>query len=361
MNEEKDLPDIFYSKLDDSLEAFITTLIKDQNKKFSLSSLNAEYYKNNDRDLFSFYDIFFKQYQNRLIAWKDKLKKLNSLMKSIVYRYSHDKIKEKFDVLQDSTDISSAILKSIQFHFAGRPYDAFECIEELLNKDDFHLLHLFPILRVFDKILFRVRNKRNLKDRIDLYHIPYEKRHLCSSERYSIPGYASLYLSGSLKTALSETKVHNKKYSSTAFKITTGQELKLIDLSLPNRELNVTDKYCFLAFYPLIVACSLKVKYPAAPYKPEYLISQDIFSAVRLHYNDIDGFSYASIGEKIFDFKKDEQRNYVLYVRHTETEKGYSKDLSKKLLSTKPVTPKLFENIEKIEEKLRKMSFEEIL
>ena len=45
MNEEKDLPDIFYSKVDDSLEAFITSLIKDQNKNFSLSSLNAEYYK----------------------------------------------------------------------------------------------------------------------------------------------------------------------------------------------------------------------------------------------------------------------------------------------------------------------------
>ncbi len=314
MNEEQDLPDIFYSKLDDSLEVFITSLIKDQNKNFSLSSLNAEYYKKNDKDLISFYDTFFKQYRNRLIALKDKLDKLNSLMKSVVYEYGHDKIKKKFDVLQDSTDISFAILKSIQFHFAGRPYDAFECIEELLNKDDFHLLRLFPTLRVFDKILFRVRNKRNLKDRVDLYHIPYEKRHLCSSERYSIPGYASLYLSGSLKTALSETKVHNRKYSSAAFKITTGQELKLIDLSLPNRELNVTD-----------------------------------------------GFSYASIGEKIFDFKKDEQRNYVLYVRHTETEKGYSKDLSKKLLSTKPVTPKLFENIEKIEEKLKKMSFEEIL
>ena len=52
--------------------------------------------KKNDKDLFSFYDTFFEQYQNRLIAWKDKLDKLNSLMKSIVYKYSPDKIKKKF-------------------------------------------------------------------------------------------------------------------------------------------------------------------------------------------------------------------------------------------------------------------------
>ena len=95
MNEEQDLPDIFYSKLDDSLEVFITSLIKDQNKNFSLSSLNAEYYKKNDKDLISFYGTFFKQYRNRLIALKDKLDKLNSLMKSLVYEYGPDKIKKK--------------------------------------------------------------------------------------------------------------------------------------------------------------------------------------------------------------------------------------------------------------------------
>ena len=80
--------------MDDSLEVFITSLIKDQNKNFSLSSLNAEYYKKNDKDLISFYDTFFKQYRNRLIALKDKLDKLNSLMKSLVYEYGPDKIKK---------------------------------------------------------------------------------------------------------------------------------------------------------------------------------------------------------------------------------------------------------------------------
>ena len=355
MNDNYNLPPSFYTMMSDNFESFVEDLAESKNSEFSPPFDSYIPYKG---DMFSYLDQFFSSYLDKLRSFsKEDIKRLGSTMQNIVFQYGPDHFNKRFDLIKDTTDISKAILSSINQHYAGRPFDGFETMEKVLTKNQFHLLHLLPTLMI-DKslLLYRVRNQKKIKEQKELFHIPFEKRSKCSSERYSIPGYPSLYLSESLETAIRETNVKGHKYSASCFQLNTSG-LKLIDLSLPNRELNITDKYCLLVFYPLIVACGLKVKDSSGSYKPEYIIPQDLFLAIRLHYNGIDGVSYTSTKYPHPNFKNDNERNYVLYVRHTEKESGYSEELAKLLRFTTPYSPKFYENIKKTESKIKRKPF----
>ena len=359
MNDNYNLQLIFNTTMSDEFESFIKSLAESENDDFSPPFNNYISYKG---DMFSYLDQFFSDYITKLCSFPKKdIQKLGSTMQKIVFQYGHDQLNKRFDLIKDTKEIAKAILCSINQHYAGRPFDGFETMEKVLTKNQFHLLYLLPILRI-DKslLLYRVRNQRNITEQKELFHVPFEKRSKCSSERYSIPGYPSLYLSESLETAIRETNVKGNKYSASCFQLNTS-ELTLIDLSLPNRELNITDKYCLLVFYPLIVACGLKVKDASGSYKPEYIIPQDLFLAIRLHYNGIDGVSYTSTKYPYPNFKNDNERNYVLYVRHTENESGYSAELAKLLRFTIPYSPKFYETIKKTESKIKGKSFTEFL
>ncbi len=50
------------------------------------------------------------------------------------------------------------------------------------------------------KTLFRARcdNGEGIENRQDIFHMPYSKRSLVSTQRYSIPGCPSLYFGGSI-------------------------------------------------------------------------------------------------------------------------------------------------------------------
>lgn len=350
------LNDIFGEKMSKDFETFVDSIANGTNKKFSPP---FDAYQKSTGDMLSFCNQFFTEYFTVLknLPIKD-IRKIGRVMHDIVLQYGPDHLSKRFNLLKDAGEIIAAVLETIQFHFAGRPFDGFECLEKKLTKNNFHLMHLLPTLLIDEKLpLYRVRKEKGLKDKKELFHIPFEKRHKCATERFSIPGYASLYLSESLETAILETKVTEPEYSASCFKA-NNKELKFVDLSLPNRELNVTDKYCLLVFYPLIVACGLKVKFPDAPFKPEYVVSQDLFLTIRLHYRGISGVSYTSTQYKTPNYKDDKERNYVLYVRNTESEKGYSEKLAEDVLLTSPYSPKSSETISDVEKKITKLQFE---
>ena len=171
-----------------------------------------------------------------------------------------------------------------------------------------------------------------------MFHVPFDERVKCNTYRYSTLGYPSLYLASSLLTSLKECDYDNpENYYCSCFKST--KQLTFVDLSYSSIATDFTEKYSFLVFYPLIVACSQKVREPNMPFKPEYIITQHLFQVIRLHNNviEIDGITYTSTKYDDVLFTNDSRRNFVMYILDSVKEKGYSEELAKKFISTKPL------------------------
>ena len=115
--------------------------------------------------------------------------------------------------------------------------------------------------------------------RIDFFHVPFTKRYLMGTYRYSIPGYPSLYSSSSVYCAWEEMGRQDvKDYGYIAFK--TTNQMQLLDLCWRFDEEFAKDteklKYYILKL-PIIIACSMQVRYTTEKFVPEYIFSQQIF------------------------------------------------------------------------------------
>ena len=247
-------------------------------------------------------------------------------------------VNKDFNILEETESVCKMIFCAFSQQFKGFPSLAFEEMEKAMTADDNHLLELLPQLHVEKLNMFRVRKGNHFTNPTDLFHLPYELRTHCNTYRFSTLGYPSLYMAGSLDTALKETNAINRnEFSCICFRVKSSYTLKFIDLSLPHFPLNFWESYSLLVFYPLIVACGLKVRQPDAPFKPEYVIPQLLFQVIRL-YSNFDGVSYTSTKDSKPDFTDSKQRNYVMYVPYADRETGYSTELAEKLESTKPLS-----------------------
>ncbi len=137
-------------------------------------------------------------------------------------------------------------------------------------------------------ILYRVRQTLSPSlQAVDLFHVPFELRHLVSTQRYSIPGLPCLYLAGSLYTCWEEMgRPPFHELQCAALWVKHGKSLKVLNLSnRPVRlSLSVTapgsiphdHAFCCaqIVLWPLVFSSSIKVKHRNAPFKPEYVIPQ---------------------------------------------------------------------------------------
>lgn len=335
---------------------FIESIVTSSNKKFSPPF--TKYYDEN-HDIIYFLNSFFKNYLLELKSFdRNLIYAVNYSMKQFIEKHSKGQICRNFDFIEECTQLCNMIIEVLQYNFAGRPFDAFEVMEKVMMADNFHLTYLLPTLQ-FHGVLFRVRKGTGYTERKELFHTPFHLREKCASYRYSLLGYPSLYLAGSIETALKETNVTDKNFTCSGFSKNEGY--KFIDLSLPTKRLDFSDKYCLLVFYPLIVACGLKVKKNDCPFKPEYVVSQLLFQYIRLHYSGFDGIAYASTKNDKIDYQSIKNKNFVIYVKHTEQEMGFSEETGQNILSSIPITQMDKESLEEFENRIRKSDFETIM
>ena len=337
---------------------FATILAKGKHETLSPPFIG---YSDSDIDILDFYHKFFSEY---IVCLKkiniDVIDKVNISMQMLIKRHSGRII--KFDIIQETVDLCNAILDATTQYFKGFPNIAYENLEQVFIDNSCHLLQLLPQLTCKNILLYRTRRGNNLQERRDLFHTPFELRAKCASYRFSALGYPSLYLASSLETALLEVEARiPSEYFCSCFKV--NSDMHFVDLTLPNRDLTFWEQYSLLVFYPLIVSCNLKVKSADDYFKPEYVIPQLLTQIIRLHSNNIIGISYTSTKHKQIDYTDFKQRNFVIYVPYAESSKGYSKDLSKLLYSTKPIPCNINANetINDLENKCSKLEFGEII
>lgn len=322
-------------------------------------------YQGWDGDIITYCSSFFERYNAHLKALDvNHIHAAEQMVQALVNRASGKIV--PFDLLKEVHAVETMISEALIQSFKGFPSEAYLRFENAMIDKDEHLLNLLPQIEIENATYFRVRKKekKRMSEAKDLFHVPFELRGKSATYRYSVPGYPSLYLSHRLKIACLETGITRCGfYYAACFKAANKHGFRFVDLSLTSSFYTVWERYSLLVFYPLIMACGLKVKHMSDAFKPEYVIPQLLAQVVRLHMidNHFDGISYTCTKVWHPDFMDIDQRNFVLWITGAEQEKGYSKALSKKVLSTLPLRCYPWNSADKIEYKLQKGPFDKVL
>jgi hypothetical protein len=274
-----------------------------------------------------------------------------------------DKIKDNRTKIESFCD---KLIQSVNTYYLGFPAKAYFEFEDAMSLiDEF----LFPpkagqVAKDIHEPYYRARKDDgfNSLERKDMFHIPFEKREYVTTQRFSVPGLPCLYLSNSVYVCweeLGRPDINKMKVSRLKLE---NYRLKYLDLSLSpsflKRMLTVSTSEHFLEGkktseqalneqdyltliyimrWPLIAACSIKVKKQDGAFKPEYIFPQFLLQWVRQNKN-IDGIKYFSVRTNIsseHDLSK--FANYAFPVKETKSN-GLCENLAQSFSITEPVS-----------------------
>lgn len=254
---------------------------------------------------------------------------------------------------------------------AGRSYDKIET----MMQDDFvqdNIVHLKVPLNTYyaqqnsSMSLYRIRcNDNHLSERSDIFHIPFEKRHLVKNQRFSIAGIPCLYLGTSLYVCWQEMGKpdFNKLYLSY-FKINKGNnygDINVLNLAysletlLPSnleyffiqefQRHNRDKAKALLAFWPILMACSFNSEFQNAHFKVEYIIPNLILQWISKEKRPVSGVMYLSTKtEKLRN--SDKGINLVFPPDTKIVDEGFCEKLQNVFSWSKPISWQLLDTIQ---------------
>ena len=156
--------------------------------------------------------------------------------------------------------LCTKIIKTIDFYYQGKIFEASKCFNECLDKLMFD--DIKPYETITDNVVFyraRVSNGKQFKKK-DLFHIDFISRHLVSTNRYSIPGFPALYLGDSSYVCWEE---FNRPLIKDLwfFRFENKEELNIIKFQrieeflqeMDSSDLKNIEKYIYLLKYVAII------------------------------------------------------------------------------------------------------------
>lgn len=254
------------------------------------------------------------------------------------------------------SSLCQGILAALSAYFNGHPSKAYEHLRQAMEAVG---PWLSPLASVEDisshlQFLYRVR-VGGLTDftRKDLFHVPFEKRTLVTTQRYSISGLPSLYLGGSIWVCWEELgRPSFEKMQISRFKAVKGSNIQVLDLGfrpamiaafMATHPVNFTVERPSSRFvlahaicWPLFAACSVIAKHPDSPFIPEYVIPQLLLQWVQSEPG-FDGIRYFSTRIAQYVDDPTPAANYVFPVKQSKPA-GFCDELSKKFLLTRPLS-----------------------
>lgn len=211
----------------------------------------------------------------------------------------------KEDVIKGVKNKTSRLLAIYTYYSTGRISTAIRSMEKLILQKD----HMYKMLELDNKKKWyraRILDEAHRDySPIDMFHVPFQLRHLVKNYRYSISGYPCLYIGKTVLTCWEEMhKPSLDDFSVNQFII--KEKIKVLDLTLPEsspdslplfedktEDDKKLDLYCLLLTWPLIIACSIPVKFIDAPFKPEYVIPQLLMQSIQKD-ESLYGIAYTS-------------------------------------------------------------------
>ncbi|ECO0703547.1 hypothetical protein LEJ84_20225 [Salmonella enterica] len=204
-----------------------------------------------------------------------------------------------------------------------------------------------------EKPLFRVRKSDTaIKERNEMFHIPFSKRHFVNAQRYSVAGLPCLYLGTSLYICWQEMdKPDFDKLYISAFS-SDDSESKILNfsakilyngnyLSIGDNSLSIDAKLAYLCLMPLIFACNYKKIHDNVSFTQEYIIPNLLMQWIsRRSKSNVVGIAYRST-KMIKSSYNDKSINVVLppKVTYKQTiEQDFCPKLLKMFRLTSPVS-----------------------
>lgn len=250
--------------------------------------------------------------------------------------------------MKEINELIDAIKVSVKLYYEGCHSKAFRKLSRHINNWLVTMLDAYYFYRM------RMFEEGEKHDRNGMFHIPFNKRTIVKTQRYSAPGYPCLYLGTSAYICWEEMLRPNldKCYVSLFW---IGRPIAVFDLSLPAKPRwediddpqKADNTFLFdLLRLPLVLACMVKVAKPKDPFKPEYIIPQLLMEWViekrkTRHQFDIIGIAYTSV-HKSNDFKFAPEKSInVAIPAYSPFEGNYSKELCKMFDVTEPTCDEL--------------------
>jgi len=250
---------------------------------------------------------------------------------------------------------SKNILQAIREYFSGSPSTAFTNIDSAIKsvRPRFDQLCIEDVKSRAFEYLYRMREAgRGNLEKQDLFHVPFEARGKVASQRYSINGLPCLYLGSSLYVCweeLGRPDVGNLQIS--CFEIAESERVSIVDFGIRpetmHRDLSnsrsgsteAADNYSMfvarVVCWPLLFACSIRVRNPSDTFKPEYVVPQLLLEWITTQ-RGFDGVRYFSQVLPRYDMADELVLNYVFPVKNRPV-KGVCKQLSRLFRMSDPV------------------------
>jgi hypothetical protein len=265
------------------------------------------------------------------------------------------------------TGLCNHIRNAVRDYLRGFPHLAFQEIDAGIQAVQVHFDRLCtpqnvahtPALRE----LYRIRTagpEGGGFQRPDLYHIPFDKRHLVTRQRYSLPGLPCLYLGGTLYIAWEEVERPNFDTVYYArFRPQAGANITYLDFGYrpaligaminanqgqfqnqsPIADFAVAQAVC----WPLLAACSIKRRHGNSPFIHEYIVPQLVLQWIT-HSNVHDGIRYFSVKVDAYMDNPAMPCNYVFPARQFAAQ-GHCPILRQKFEMSVPLSWQLIERM----------------
>ncbi len=232
------------------------------------------------------------------------------------------------------TTFSNKISETLTHYLNGNIKEAYNTFNQAIIGSPAMKNHIYQMTVPLTKLcnrrtpLFRVRKSESiLKNRKELFHIPFSQRHLVSAQRFSVSGLPCLYLGTSIFVCWQEMGKpdFDKLYISSFITDDESSQIRILDLGYnltsalrstpsehsflfePERidEYNnedysdfpdpINDKVSKLIAWPLVLACNYTKEHEHANFHKEYIIPNLLMQWISSDSNkDISGISYRS-------------------------------------------------------------------
>lgn len=205
---------------------------------------------------------------------------------------------------------------------------------------------------------YRIRIGNNYPySKKEIFHIPFDKRKLASTQRFSVSGYPCLYLSNSIYTCWEEMN----RPSINNFQVSRFQKennnMRILDLTLTRNRLRIqlesfassrldTESIyhkisiAFILLWPLFLICSLSTKNKTVHFNQEYIFPQYLLNWIieTENYDAIKYFSTKCNPLSLYDYST--FINYVFPTKNSDNN-GYCSFLSKSFKISEPISYEL--------------------
>jgi len=268
----------------------------------------------------------------------------------------------------DAENLCEGIKKAVREYLHGFPHGAFDAMEEAIRRMGGQIDALRFGSTPAKQELYRIRAERPDEEpkgmwftRKDLFHIPFEKRHLVTRQRYSIPGLPCLYFGSTLLVCWEELRrppFHSLYVS--RFSPRSEVTITLLDFSSPPAatakfiERNIADLtpafehlVARAVCWPLLAACSIRRLHASSPFIAEYIVPQLLLQWVtrpdKHSGRRTDGIVYFSVNADPIPDWDQALLNFVFPAQHSQAD-GHCAALKAKFELTEPASWQILES-----------------